>query len=211
MHAWEAIGEALVAPAVARNRDAILAVLRRALPATGLVLEIASGSGEHAVYFSAALPELRWQPSDPGPAALRSIAAHRRTAGLPNLLPPVSLDTGAPRWPVDRADAVVAINIIHIAPWSAAEGLVAGAARVLPASAPLVVYGPFTESGTHSAPSNAAFDADLRARDPAWGVRDVTSLSEIAAADGLRLTERVEMPANNLALVFRRDVVSPRA
>lgn len=197
----------LVAPAVARNRDPILAVLRRVLPPTGLVLEIASGSGEHAVHVAAAMPALRWQPSDPAPAALASIAAHARAAGLANLLPPVSLDAAAPLWPVASADAIVAINMVHIAPWAATQGLMAGAGRVLPEGGPLVLYGPFTRDGRHTAPSNADFDADLRARDPAWGVRDMATIAEVASGCGLRLSERVEMPANNLILVFRRDPV----
>ncbi len=198
-------GDALVAPAVARNRAPILAVLRRVLPRAGLVLEVASGSGEHAVHVAAAMPGLRWQPSDPGPAALRSIAAHARAGGLANILPPVPLDAAAPLWPVDRADAIVTINMVHIAPWSATEGLMAGAGRVLPETGPLVLYGPFREDGQPLVPSNAAFDEDLRARDPAWGVRDVAAVAEVASTCGLRLSERVEMPANNLILVFRRE------
>lgn len=196
-----------MAPAVARNRDPILVVLKRVLPPAGLVLEIASGSGEHAVHVAAAMPGLRWQPSDPAPAALASIAAHARAAGLSNLWPPLSLDAAAPTWPVDRADAIVVINMIHIAPWSATQGLMAGAGRVLPEDGPLVLYGPFTEDGRHTAPSNADFDADLRARDPAWGVRDLAAVSQVALACGLRLSERVEMPANNLVLVFRREPI----
>ncbi|GJE55792.1 MULTISPECIES: DUF938 domain-containing protein [Methylobacterium] len=204
MLGWDLDGEALVAPAVARNRDVILQVLTRVLPPTGRVLEIASGSGEHAVHFAGALPALRWQPSDPESAALRSIAAHARAAGLPNLLPPVRLDAGTADWPVDRAEAVLAINLIHIAPWSVTEGLMAGAGQVLPAGGLLVLYGPFTVDGAHTAPSNAAFDADLRDRDPHWGLRDVEAVVTAGARQGLVLTERVAMPANNLSLVFRR-------
>lgn len=205
MLGWDLDGDALVAPAVARNRDVILQVLARLLPPAGRVLEIASGSGEHAVHFARALPALLWQPSDPALAALRSIAAHARAAALPNLQPPVRLDAGAAEWPVERADAMVAINLIHIAPWSVAEGLMAGAGRVLPAGGLLILYGPFTVDGAHTAPSNAAFDADLRERDPLWGLRDVDAVAAAGAGRGLRLIERVAMPANNLVLAFRRD------
>jgi SAM-dependent methyltransferase len=194
---------ALTAPAVARNRDPILAVLRRVLPASGTVLEIASGSGEHAVYFAEGLPALTWQPTDRDADALRSIAAYRTAARLPNLLAPLELDASSPHWPVARADAVVSINMIHISPWTAAEGLMAGAGRVLAPGGVLYLYGPFKENGRHTAPSNAAFDADLRARDPEWGVRDVAEVSDLAARHGLVFVERVAMPANNLSLVFR--------
>jgi SAM-dependent methyltransferase len=194
---------AQTAPAVARNRDPILAVLRRVLPARGNVLEIASGTGEHAVHFAAGLPELMWQPTDRDADALRSIAAHRISARLPNLLPPLGLDASSPRWPVVRADAVVSINMIHIAPWSAAEGLMAGGGRVLAPGGLLYLYGPFKENGRHTAPSNAAFDASLKARDPQWGVRDIAEVSELAGRHGLVLVERVTMPVNNLSLVFR--------
>jgi hypothetical protein len=192
------------APAVARNRDAILAVLKRVLPAQGSVLEIASGTGEHAAYFAARLPHLTWQPTDVDPAARASIAAHRALATPGNLLAPLELDVQAPVWPVTQADAVVSINMIHIAPWSAAEGLMAGAGRMLAAGQPLYLYGPFQEDGHHTAPSNAAFDASLRARDPAWGVRDTGDVRALADRHGLVFVERVAMPANNLSLVFRR-------
>jgi SAM-dependent methyltransferase len=197
--------DALVSPAAARNRDPILEVLRRVLPARGTVLEIASGSGEHAVYFAAALPHLVWQPTDPDPAALRSIAAYRASAGLPNLAPPVALDAAASAWPVEAADAVVAINMVHIAPWRATEGLMAGAARVLGPAGVLYLYGPYMVDGAHTAPSNAAFDESLKARDPAWGVRDVADVSALARSHGFVLAERVAMPANNLSLIFRRE------
>jgi SAM-dependent methyltransferase len=203
---------ALTAPAVARNRDPILAVLRRALPLPilperGLVLEIASGSGEHAVYFAAALPNLRWQPTDPDPEARDSIAAYRAAAQLPNLLPPLALDAAASSWPVTQADAVVSINMIHIAPWAAAEGLMAGAKRLLPEGGVLFLYGPFREHGQHTAPSNAAFDESLRARNREWGVRDLDEVAALASRHGLALEERVAMPANNLSVVFRRRTV----
>jgi SAM-dependent methyltransferase len=196
--------EALTAPAVARNRDPILAVLRQVLPSSGTVLEIASGTGEHAVHFSAALPNLTWQPTDLEEVMLRSIAAHRALADLPNLLPPLELDVEAGSWPITHADAVVCINMLHIAPWSAAERLIAGAARVLPPGGVLYLYGPFQENGRHTAPSNAAFDASLRARNPDWGVRDLGEVADLARKSGFELTERFAMPANNMSVVFRR-------
>ena len=198
-------GNALTAPAVARNRDPILAVLRDVLPAAGTVLEIASGSGEHAVHFAAALPHLAWQPTDPDAQARGSIAAHAAQAALANLLPPLELDASAPVWPVTRADAVVSINMIHISPWRATQGLMAGAARLLPAGAPLYLYGPYRQHGQHTAPSNAAFDESLRARDPAWGVRNLDEVVTLAAGHGLALQRTVAMPANNLSVVFRRN------
>jgi hypothetical protein len=167
------------------------------------VLEIASGTGEHAVHFAAGLPHLTWQPTDRDPGARQSIAEYRAAARLPNLLAALELDASAPSWPVARADAVVAINMIHIAPWTAAEGLMAGAGRTLPSGGVLYLYGPFKEDGRHTAPSNADFDADLTARDPAWGVRDIADVSNLARAHGLDLVERISMPANNLSLVFR--------
>lgn len=198
------VNEALTAPAVARNRDAILAVLREILPDRGTVLEIASGSGEHAVHVAAALPGLDWLPSDPEPAARRSIAAHALRAGLANIQPPLALDAAAAAWPVARVDGIVCINMIHIAPWAATEGLMAGAGHVLSAGGVLFLYGPFREADRPFAESNAAFDASLRARDPAWGVRDLDAVAAEAARHGLSLVRRVAMPANNLSLIFRR-------
>ena len=200
-----ATGSALTAPAVARNRDPILAVLRDVLPAAGTVLEIASGTGEHAAHFAAALPHLVWQPTDPDAQARSSIAAHAAQAQLANLLPPLELDAAAPDWPVARADALVSINMIHISPWRAAQGLMAGAERLLSAGSPLYLYGPYRQHGLHTAPSNAAFDASLRARDPEWGVRDLDEVSALAAAHGLTLQRTVAMPANNLSVIFRRN------
>lgn len=204
MQGWEIADGALIAPAVARNRDAIREILRRVLPASGTVLEVASGSGEHAVHFAGAFPGLTWQPSDPEVAARRSIAAHARASGLSNVLPPSPLDAASDRWPVERADAIVCINMVHIAPWAAAEGLMAGAARILPEDGVLFLYGPFREGGRFEAGSNAAFDADLRAREPAWGVRDLEAVTGIARAQGLRLDARIAMPADNLGVVYRR-------
>ena len=201
---------ALVAPAVARNRDPILAVLREVLPTAGTVLEIASGSGEHAVHFASALPHLAWQPSDPGERARRSIAAHAARAQLPNLLAPLALDAAAPAWSIARADAVVSINMIHIAPWRATEGLMAGATRLLAAGSPLYLYGPYRLHGQHTAPSNAAFDASLKARDPAWGVRDLEEVVKLAGLHGLALRRTVAMPANNLSVIFIRAKLGPQ-
>ncbi len=192
------------APATERNRDAILAVLTRVLPATGTVLEIASGSGQHAVHFAAGLPGLTWQPSDPDPEALASIAAWAAEAGLSNLRPPVQLDAAAEVWPALAVDAIVCINMIHIAPWSAALGLIAGAERSLPVGGVLYLYGPYRFDGELTAPSNQAFDESLRARDPAWGVRDLRDIEAAARSRSLELGETVAMPANNHSLVFRR-------
>ena len=193
------------APATARNRQPILDVLRQHLPATGLVLEVASGSGEHAVYFAAALPQLVFQPSDPDDDALASIDAWAETSGLSNVRPAMALDAAAPTWPIEHADAVLCCNMIHIAPWTAAVGLVAGAARILPDHGLLYLYGPFRRAGRHTAPSNEAFDLDLRRRNPAWGVRDLEAVSELAAEQGFAAPEIVAMPANNLSLIFRRS------
>jgi len=196
--------EALTSPSVARTREPILAVLRRVLPERGHVLEIASGTGEHAVFFAAALPNLVWHPTDQDALALRSIAAHRAAAGLSNLAPPLPLDASASDWPVSHADAVVAINMVHISPWSATEGLMRGSERILPPGGILYLYGAYKENGIHTAPSNAVFDESLRARHPDWGVRDVVDVAHLADTHGLVLVERIPMPANNLSLVFRR-------
>jgi SAM-dependent methyltransferase len=193
------------APATARNREPILDVLRRHLPATGLVLEVASGSGEHAVHFAEALPGLAFQPSDPDDEALASIDAWAESSGLANIRPAVALDATAPAWAVERADAVLCCNMIHIAPWTAAVGLVAGAARILPDHGLLYLYGPFRRGGRHTAPSNEAFDRDLRRRNPAWGVRDLEAVAGLATAGGFAAPEIVTMPANNLSLDFRRS------
>lgn len=192
------------APAAARNRDPILDAIRGHLPAAGLVLEVASGSGEHAIHFAAALPGLAFQPSDPDAAARASIDAWVAASGLPNIRPALAIDAAAPGWPLLAADAVVCINMIHIAPWAAAEGLMRGAAAILPPGAPLILYGPYRRGGAHTAPSNAAFDADLRGRNPAWGVRDLEAVAALAAAQGFGPPTVIEMPANNLTVVFRR-------
>jgi len=192
------------APATLRNRDAIAAVLADWLPATGTALEIASGSGEHAVHFAAAFPHLDWQPSDPDPAGLTSIAAYRAEAGLANLAPPVALDAASADWPVDRADAILCINMVHISPWEATPGLFAGAARLLESGAALILYGPYTEPDVPTAASNLAFDTSLRSRNPAWGLRDTDAVKAAAADAGFVFAERRVMPANNLMLLFRR-------
>jgi SAM-dependent methyltransferase len=192
------------APAIERNRQPILDVLSRVLPDSGRVLEVASGSGEHALWFAQHLYPLIWQPSDPDPACRRSIAAHAAGAGLANLEASLELDAARSDWPIETADAVVCINMIHIAPWAAAEGLVAGAARILPPGGVLYLYGAYMRGGRHTAPSNAAFDAALRAGNPDWGLRDIEAVAEAAGAQGLVLSEVVEMPANNLSLVFTR-------
>jgi len=194
----------LYAPATARNREPILAVLRRTLPAEGLVLEISSGSGEHAIAFAAALPGLTWQPSDLDQQALASIAAHQAEAALANLRPPLALDAAAPDWPVARAAAIVCINMIHIAPWAACIGLLAGAGRVLQPDGVLYLYGPFMQAGRPTADSNLAFDRHLRHRNPAWGLRDLAAVTRQATTQGLQLIETIDMPANNLSVILRR-------
>jgi SAM-dependent methyltransferase len=194
---------ARVSPSTARNREPILQALRTRLPSSGLVLEIAAGAGEHAVYNAAAMPHLQWRPTDSDPEALASIAAWRDDAGSPNLLPPLRLDASDPdTWPVDRADAVVNINMIHISPWSATEGLMAGAGRLLRSGGILFLYGPYIERDVQTAPSNLDFDDGLRRRNPAWGIRHLDDVAALAAAHGLELSERIAMPANNLSLVF---------
>jgi hypothetical protein len=198
-------GEARTSPSTARNRGPILEVLRPRLPAQGLVLEIAAGAGEHAVYNAAALPGLQWQPTDPDPEALASIAAWRAHAGLPNLLPPLRLDAAASdTWPVAQAAAIVNINMVHISPWAATQGLMAGAARLLPARANLFLYGPYIERDVETAPSNLAFDQSLKSRNPAWGIRHLDNVAALAAQHGLALAERIAMPANNLVVIFQK-------
>jgi len=193
----------LYAPAAARNRAPILDVLRRHFPSRGLVLEVASGSGEHVVHFAGAFPDLLFQPSEQDPDGRASIDAWRAELALPNVRPAIALDATAKTWPVDAADALLCINMIHIAPWAAAEGLVRGAARVLAPDGVLYLYGPFKREGRHTAPSNAAFDRGLRLQNPAWGVRDLEAVATLAQAHGFAPPAIEQMPANNLSLVFR--------
>lgn len=191
------------APAAARNRDPILEVLKPHLK--GTVLELASGSGEHIVHFARHAGAATFLPSDPDASARASIDAWVASLGLANVRPAAALDAAAPAWPVERADTVVCINMIHISPWEATVGLVSGAARLLPAGGTLFLYGPYKRGGRHTAPSNEAFDRDfLRARNPAWGVRDLETVSELAGTLGFDAPEIVEMPANNLSLVFSK-------
>lgn len=192
------------APATERNREPIAAVLREVAPAHGTLLEVASGTGEHAAYFAALFPNLLWQPSDPDPDALASIRAWRAEAELANLLEPLLLDASAEIWPIAAADAILCVNMVHISPWAATAGLMRGAGRLLPAGAPLILYGPYRRAGVPTAPSNEAFDASLRARDPRWGLRELEAVEAEAGRNGLSLERVFEMPANNVTAVFRR-------
>ncbi len=189
-------------PATHRNRAPLLRVLEATLPATGLVVEIGSGSGQHTAYFAAALPQLTWQPTDVSAEGRASADAWAADVPQATILPAVHLDVRQP-WPMERADAVICANMIHIAPWSCTDGLLEGASAVLPTGGPLVLYGPFQE-GARTAASNLSFDASLRQRDPRWGVRSLDAV--LAAADSCRLdlSHRHDLPSNNLALVFRR-------
>ena len=192
------------APAALRNRESIANVLREWLPPSGLVLEIASGTGEHAASFAERFPELDWQPSDIHPDALASIEAWREAAAQPNLRAPLVIDAASGEWPVGRADALLSINMVHISSWASALGLLDGAARLLPPDAPLILYGPWLKDDIITAPSNLAFDADLKRRNPEWGLRRVDGLSEAAAKRGIDLVETRPMPANNMMLLLRR-------
>jgi hypothetical protein len=193
------------APATERNRDPIVEVLAGELPQGGKVLEVASGTGEHAVFFAGQFPALEWQASDPDVDALASIAAWRADYTGQNLAEPVLLDASAPdSWPVNQADAMVCINMLHISHWAATEGLFAGGARLLAQSAgPIILYGPYIEAAVETAPSNLQFDASLRLRNPAWGLRDTGDVDVVAAAHGYARSARYAMPANNLMLIYR--------
>jgi SAM-dependent methyltransferase len=196
---------ARASPSTARNREPILEALRPRLADGARVLEVASGAREHAMFIAAALPRVRWQPSDPDPEALASIAAWRDAAGLANLAAPLRLDASDPAsWPPGPFEAVVCINMVHISPWAATEGLMAGAGRVLAPGGRLFLYGPYLESEVATAPSNLAFDASLKSRNPAWGLRDLAQVKAVAAANGLAFAERIAMPANNLIVMFER-------
>lgn len=199
------MSEKRYAPATERNREPIAEVLARELPAQGLVLEVASGTGEHAVFFASRFPALEWQPSDPDPEALASVAAYRAEYSGHNLRAPVLLDAAAPSsWLVQEAAAILCINMVHISPWEATEGLFAGAAQILGGkNLPLILYGPYLEQGVETAPSNLAFDASLKARNSRWGLRQAEEVDALAAIHSFARTARYAMPANNLMLVYR--------
>ena len=192
------------APAAARNRQPILEVLRRHLPDRGLVLEFASGTGQHIVHFAQALPALTFQPSDPNDGARASVDDWANTLGLANVRPALALDASAGAWPVAKADAILCINMIHISPWKATVGLVEGASRTLPTGGVLFLYGPYRRAGHPTAPSNEEFDQDLKSRDPAWGLRKLEDVAALAARHGFAAPTVVEMPANNLSVIFRK-------
>lgn len=192
------------APATARNREPIANVLQDILPPSGTILEVASGTGEHIVHFARLFPKLIWQPSDHDELGLESIRAWSAEADLPNIMPPALIDAAAAEWPITQADAMLCINMVHIAPWAATQGLMAGAGRILPKGGPLVLYGPFIQPGIETAPSNLAFDANLRSRNPDWGLRSLDAVTDTARAHGLRQEQVIGMPANNLSVIFRR-------
>lgn len=191
------------APAAQRNREPIAEVLSEWLPPSGTVLEIASGTGEHAIWFAERFPALTWQPSDTHPDAIDSISAWRARAGLPNVREPLAIDARSADWPVDHVDAVLNINMVHISPWPAALGVIAGAKRALPEGGVLILYGPWLKDDIETAPSNLAFDADLKARDPQWGLRRVEDFAAAADDGGFEFVDWRTMPANNLMLLFR--------
>jgi hypothetical protein len=192
------------APATVRNRDFILGVLRDVLPMTGVILEIASGSGEHVVHFARNFPSLTFQPSDPGPEALLSVAAWMKDAQITNVRAPIILDASQSPWPIASADGIICINMVHISPWDATVGLIRGSAAILPPGSPLYLYGPYKRKGFATAPSNQAFDRNLRDRNPIWGLRDLEAVAAIAQSVGFSVPAVTEMPANNLSVVFRR-------
>jgi hypothetical protein len=192
------------APATLRNRDFIQDVLRDVLPTAGLILEVASGSGEHVVHFARSFPTLVFQPSDSEPDALLSIAAWVNAAEVTNVRAPVALDASHSVWPIASADGIICINMVHISPWDATVGLIEGAAAILPSTAPFYLYGPYKRAGFATAPSNQAFDRSLRDRNPAWGLRDLEAVAAIARSAGFSAPVVTEMPANNLSVVFRR-------
>jgi len=198
------------APAAARNAGPILAVLERVLPREGVLLEIGSGTGEHAAAMAPRFPGIQWQPSDPDVDARASIDAWRAHVGAENICAAATIDAASESWSTGEVDAILAVNVVHISPWSTTVGLFAGAGRSLRPGGVLVLYGPYRIAGRHTAPSNADFDASLRARDPSWGVRDLEALERLAAPQGLALSERVPMPANNFSLLFHRHSVGER-
>jgi hypothetical protein len=195
----------LQSPSSARNQGPILQLLKDRLPQSGIVVEIAAGAGEHAMWFAEALPHLTWQPTDRDPTALKSIDAWRLSKGLPNLKKPIALDAAYPQdWLIGKADAIVCINMTHIAPWAATVGLLEGAGKILPSGGMLFIYGPFLMEGVETAPSNIGFDIDLRQRNPEWGLRDVRKIQLAASPNQLVLSEIIKMPVNNLSLVFHK-------
>ena len=192
-------------PAAERNKGPILDVLARVLPERGVVLEVASGTGQHVIHFAKALSDLTWQPSDPDAELRESIAKRVEEERLANVNLPIDLDVARLPWPLQAADAVLCINMIHVAPWSATLALLEGAKALLPMRHVLYLYGPYRRFGRHTSASNEQFDSDLRAHNPEWGLRDLEAVSEVAARAGFGLAEIVEMPANNFSLVFRRE------
>ncbi|HEX3423561.1 MAG TPA: DUF938 domain-containing protein [Sphingomicrobium sp.] len=200
----QANGQRRSAPAALRNREPISQVLRDWLPPSGSVLEIASGTGEHAVYFAERFPALDWQPSDIHPDALGSIEAWREASRIENLKAPLLIDASSTKWPVEQTDAIVSINMVHISPWASALGLLEGAARLLGPCAPLILYGPWLRDDVPTASTNLDFDSDLRQRNPEWGLRNVGEFAVAADERGFRLAETRSMPANNMMLLFRR-------
>ena len=197
----------MFSPSAARNVAPILAILQRILPSSGSVLEIGCGTGEHVVSFAEAMPQLTWCPSDPDPQSRASASSWVRYTGLTNVCAPLDIDVCASTWGVEQDapfEAIISLNMVHIAPWSASLGLFAGAGRLLRAGALLILYGPFTRDGAHNAPSNAAFDVSLKARNQSWGLRDIADLERLGEVSGLVLRETIEMPANNRMLVFAK-------
>ncbi len=193
------------APATLRNRDAIVAVLRDILPERGLILEIASGTGEHAVYFGRAFPGLTFQPSDPDPACCQSITAWTEREGSSNILPPLQLDAQAPQWDVQNVAAILCINMVHISPWESSIGLFDKAGKLLAPGAPFYLYGPYLRDDIETAPGNLAFERSLKSRNLRWGLRDVADMDALAARNGFTRESLVEMPANNISLVYRKQ------
>ena len=192
-------------PAAERNKTPILEVLQKVLPDNGLVLEIASGSGQHLFHFAKALPQLTWQPSEFKSELNQWIQSQLDQHSWPNIKAPLQLDVMQSPWPVDYADAVININMIHITPWTATEALFAGAGRILTSNGILFCYGPYRRFGGHTAPSNQAFDQQLRAQNPDWGIRDIEELEILANEAQLKLVEIIDMPSNNFSLIFRKD------